>query len=318
MISYLELENYRGFRKYKLAGLTRVNLLVGKNNSGKTSLLEAVRLLASGGDVWVISRIARQRGELLYSQEDQDATVFIYPDVSHLFYNRNFNVYSRLSLRSDGDHGKLVVYVVNVWDVPENVQRSDIDDNKDRSYLGLATRIESDTPPHKTGRVIPVSEEGAVYLDRAFRSGRINRTKADQGVVQFVSQDSLERGSMSEMWNKVIIEGKEQDVVNAMRILEPKLSSIAFLSSQQSARYEPRGGILVGFEGSQRRYPLGSYGEGMRRLLALSLSLASAQEGILLIDEVDTGLHYSIIGDMWLLIVETAKRYNIQSVCDHP
>ncbi|MGP0068964.1 MAG: AAA family ATPase [Isosphaeraceae bacterium] len=73
MISYLELQNYRGFDQYKLSGLARINLLVGKNNSGKTSILEAVQLLASGGDARILSRIARQRGEVLYDPDDQDS-----------------------------------------------------------------------------------------------------------------------------------------------------------------------------------------------------------------------------------------------------
>jgi predicted ATP-dependent endonuclease of OLD family len=50
----------------------------------------------------------------------------------------------------------------------------------------------------------------------------------------------------------------------------------------------------------------------MRRMLALSLSLARSQNGILLIDEIDTGMHYSIMGDMWLLVADAAKQHNIQ------
>lgn len=44
----------------------------------------------------------------------------------------------------------------------------------------------------------------------------------------------------------------------------------------------------------------------------MALGLATTKGGVLLIDEVDTGLHYSVLGDVWLLIVEAAKRYNIQ------
>jgi len=117
---------------------------------------------------------------------------------------------------------------------------------------------------------------------------------------------------MSEMWDKVATEGKEQDVVGAMKILDESLNSIVFLSGDRAYRFESRGGILLGFEGMQGRLPLGSYGEGMRRLLALTLSLAKTQNGILLVDEIDTGLHYSIMGDMWRLVAQTAKRYNIQ------
>ena len=117
---------------------------------------------------------------------------------------------------------------------------------------------------------------------------------------------------MSAMWDNVVTEGQEQDVVGAMKILESKLNSIIFLSGDRPYRYEGRGGILAGFEGMQGRLPLGSLGEGMRRLLALSLSLARTKNGILLIDEIDTGLHYSIMGDMWLLVAQTAMRYDIQ------
>lgn len=49
MLKTLAISGFRGFKSYKLADLTTVNLIVGKNNSGKTSVLEAIDLLASGG-----------------------------------------------------------------------------------------------------------------------------------------------------------------------------------------------------------------------------------------------------------------------------
>ena len=57
---------------------------------------------------------------------------------------------------------------------------------------------------------------------------RLFRYRPDDGSVQFISQDSLERSSMSEMWDKVATEGKEQDVVGAMKILDESLNSIVF------------------------------------------------------------------------------------------
>jgi hypothetical protein len=49
MFSQLQFEFFRGFRTLHLEGLRRVNLVVGKNNSGKTSVLEGIALLASPG-----------------------------------------------------------------------------------------------------------------------------------------------------------------------------------------------------------------------------------------------------------------------------
>ena len=49
MIRNLKLERYRGFDSYELTELSRVNLLVGKNNCGKTSILEAIDLFVLRG-----------------------------------------------------------------------------------------------------------------------------------------------------------------------------------------------------------------------------------------------------------------------------
>jgi hypothetical protein len=317
MIRKLELENYRGFSRYKLSSLARVNLLVGKNNSGKTSILEAVRLLGASGDPRVLAAIARQRGEVLYDPEERDTRRVVYSDISHFFFGHIFEPGVHFSVRADdedNEFGNVNVHVLNVTEFNEG-QRLLFDETNPRATIGMGIQIDNSQQPPSPSKppiIFPVTDEGALSIDQAARFGRISRWKADEIVVQYISQDSLERGSMSEMWDKIVTEGREQDVVKAMRILEPTLSSIVFLSGERTYRFETRGGILVGFEGNQRRLPIGSFGEGMRRMLALSLTLAKSQGGILLVDEIDTGLHYSIMGDMWLLVVEAAIRYDIQ------
>lgn len=47
-------------------------------------------------------------------------------------------------------------------------------------------------------------------------------------------------------------------------------------------------------------------------MLALAICLSQTRGGILLVDEIDTGLHYSILGDMWLMLVNAAKQYDTQ------
>ncbi len=63
MLTELAIENYRLFRSLRLEGLKRVNLIAGKNNTGKTALLEALRILAAEGDNTVVNHILKQRGE---------------------------------------------------------------------------------------------------------------------------------------------------------------------------------------------------------------------------------------------------------------
>ena len=50
----------------------------------------------------------------------------------------------------------------------------------------------------------------------------------------------------------------------------------------------------------------------MWRILGLALALANAKGGVLLVDEIDTGLHYSVMEDMWRMISERATALNAQ------
>ena len=58
--------------------------------------------------------------------------------------------------------------------------------------------------------------------------------------------------------------------------------------------------------------PLRSLGDGMQRMLGIALALANAQDGILLVDEVENGIHYSVQPELWQLVFRLARRLNIQ------
>lgn len=50
----------------------------------------------------------------------------------------------------------------------------------------------------------------------------------------------------------------------------------------------------------------------MWRMLGLALSLANAERGVLLVDEIDTGLHFSVMEDMWRMINSQAGSLSVQ------
>jgi ABC-type phosphonate transport system ATPase subunit len=312
MLKSIEFENYRGFNHYRLANLARVNLLVGKNNCGKTSVLDAIHLLASGGDPSVLYRMAYQRGEMLSVEEDEERSKSrrtYFADVSHFFNGHDLREGSFFRIATANDLGAITVNVVANEPSEQRRLFSDLDDIASPFALQFKNSRRH-TPAEPT--VVPVAENGAFSADlvRRFSTAR----GIDRGVipVQFITPDSLEPLPMSQMWDGVLLERKEELVNAAMRILEPQLANIQFLTSPSPYRYGRRGGVVVAMEGEKRRVPLGTYGDGMRRLLALSLSLVRTNDGLLLVDEIDTGFHYSIMGDMWKLVVSAAIRSNVQ------
>ena len=65
-IRNLRIENFRGFSRLEMKDLGRINLIVGANNSGKTTVLEAINVLMAGGDAWAIWSILYRRGETVW------------------------------------------------------------------------------------------------------------------------------------------------------------------------------------------------------------------------------------------------------------
>lgn len=117
---------------------------------------------------------------------------------------------------------------------------------------------------------------------------------------------------MHEMWNEALIDGLEGLAVEFLQIIEPRLRGVYFLSGRIRGRSEQVAPIVASIEGAKKRVPLGSMGDGMRRLLALSLALIGSRAGIQLVDEIDTGLHYSSLPQMWRLVIETAMKADTQ------
>ena len=70
--------------------------------------------------------------------------------------------------------------------------------------------------------------------------------------------------------------------------------------------------MIVKLSDSDLPIPIGSMGDGIWRLLGLALATVSAQGGVLLVDEIDSGLHYSTMSDMWKIIWQTATKLDVQ------
>lgn len=313
MLHTLALKGFRGFGSYRLSGLTRVNLLVGKNNCGKTSVLEAIELLASEGNPRVLYDSLRRRGERGTRRMPRPVM-----DVAHVFHGHACSPGVSFEL-SSSDNGKdtLKVKILSLEEVDEKVDDWDLRVKKWQQRRLLV--LDEDVPPALAmhidmgvpGReiLLPVMEDGTIGIkyERPLRSSLSLRNSHSTTSVHFLTLDAFDPASMGGMWDIVLEKGLEDEIVSDMKLLEPNLDSIHFLTSGGFSS-----GILIGLCNSGRRLPIGTYGDGMRRLLALRLSFIGAANGVLLIDEIDAGLHWTIMEEMWQFVVEVASRLNVQ------
>ncbi len=297
MIHSFKLRAYRGFAGYELSGLARLNLLVGRNNSGKTSLLEAIQLWVSGGSPEVLWATAERRGELA-REDEPDSPRERLALIGHLFHGHRPAVGADLLLSADV--------------APPS---SSVDDGRSARELRLALEageagIELAVgPPERRLALTP--ELGLSHADaRRARSVEVNG--ASDAVL--VTTDSLDQRAFRALLDGVVLTDEEDHLIRALQSIEPRLERIVPLSGATSGgwRSSGRGGVVARLRGVEARVPLGSMGDGIWRLASLALAMVRARGGVLLVDEVDTGLHYTVMDSMWRMVRDAAERLDVQ------
>lgn len=117
---------------------------------------------------------------------------------------------------------------------------------------------------------------------------------------------------MVELFDQVVLMPEERFVIEALNTIEPSIERIAPVGFHNYRINNFSSGFVIKIANSNQRIPIGSMGEGIWRMLGLALALVNARDGVLLVDDIDTGLHFTTMSDMWKLVWETAKRLNVQ------
>jgi hypothetical protein len=140
------------------------------------------------------------------------------------------------------------------------------------------------------------------------RAGEVAKPR---GPVVFIATEGLTRDRVVSIFDSIVLTPDEGIVLRALHTIEPAIERIASVGTNKRSPWrDGHGGIVMMVAG--QRVPVGSLGDGIWRLLGIALSLARARGGVLLVDEIDTGLHYSVLVDMWRLVFETARSLDVQ------
>jgi hypothetical protein len=309
MISSIEIQGYRGFERFEMTGLGRVNLLVGTNNGGKTSVLEAVFLLMSEGDPAALWQVLSRRGERLVTEvAASPLTSRTEAEVRHLFRGHEIRPGSSFALSATNQKQCSVAFAVTETSSNPRTQEA-IVDHDGISLPGLALDITGHRQP--AVRRIPLT--GAGGLSAAFEASHWSGRRTGEPPI-FIASDSLMSDELVGLWNSVSLTPAESLVLKALQFVDPEIERIAVQVTTARSYYlsGSRGGFIVKRRGTEGPIPIGSMGDGMWRMLVMAIAITQCRGGVLLIDEIDSGLHYSVMSDMWRLIFNTAKELDVQ------
>jgi len=301
ILNSLEVLNFRAFRDLKIEHLGRVNLLVGKNNVGKTCLLEAIQLYASRAAtptfIWEIMRTRQEVKQRFVNVRDMLAAL------KYLFYGRN-DIKPGLQPIQIGPinspHEMLSIAVD--WSVTETrdgtLHTRPLEPGEDYTADNLVPRFTIQTAGHTLSYPIDPSLPQDIL-----------RLNSNEIPCIFTSANGLSSQSLTELWDSIALTRLEGDVLTALRLIAPGLVNLNFVSTPLSGRERIP---VVKIKDVDEPLPLYSLGDGMLRTLGISLALVNAKNGILLIDEFENGIYYTVQPDLWRLIFQVARRLNVQ------
>ena len=308
MLKSIKIKNFKNITNLEIPHLTKVNLITGKNNTSKTTLLEAVGLWASNMDFDLIYSIIDQRGELSFSKGNIGRNIDNFNSLRSLFHNRELDFNGQKNIYIGNEKDYIEMGFVNY--IEENIERMSEDgktsvvgkmrkkiksfDNFEDTSLGL----EINTKDYEN--IFPITES------RDFR--RLGQS-SQKKIVQFIRPSFQENEINGILWDKITISDKEDYVIDALKIIEEDLEKIAFIKVEGS-REERR--VTAKVKNNAERVPLKSMGDGINRVLSITLGLVNSDNGYLLVDEFENGLHFSVQEKLWEIVFDLSIKLKVQ------
>ena len=311
----LSIKGFRGIADLSIPALGRVNLITGRNNVGKSSILEALRIFAQNAAPQIIMEILRNREEDFRAGNEADRLEGLeelenaFP-LSSLFYGfpkfPNSSNEIVVSSKSEGLGKALTIFVD--WVPAENfAPRSQASQRRGQpsfsedfgDILSLVVETENGPNFYRLEEFI-----------RPFPTSRLIRSRRIRMPHQFVSSHGSGRtGHLGPLWDEVVYQGVERYVLDALHIIEPRISSLFMVGDEGVGRSRK---AIVRMHDLKDPVPLRSLGDGINRVVVIILSLINAGGGLLLVDEFENGLHHTVQLDGWRMIFSLAKELKVQ------
>jgi AAA15 family ATPase/GTPase len=317
MLKSLVVKNFRMLEDFSIPKLGRVNLIVGKNNSGKSSVLEAIRIFAGSAEAGLLENIALGHDERVRSRE-----VDFYSEDTPLPFESFFS--SRIFPDEDGKAIEIgdplaheMLSIEHGYFLEQEESRTDESGTSTftrRKRLSKSAVTEGQDYSGQALYVSKGSRSFSVRMDtlRDPLNEMPRHLPCSVIPTRFVSIDEL-----ADEWDKIALTDNQDIVKDALKFISPDFQDITFVRRDDrgtTARRQPQLSrtAMVRLAGSPRPVPLNSLGDGMLRVLQLILKVFPAKGGALLIDEFENGLHYSIQEKIWGLLFELAVKLDIQ------
>jgi len=292
-LSWFKVENFKCFEAFEMENIGQFNLIFGDNNTGKTTVLEA----------------------LLF--DDENFNQFLYNLYGTLSFRGFFNKNSKsntlnlniintfFSVKTNDDVAKFFYKKSPPFNFTNEVITMQYQTLKEMD-IELRTKLHENT----TTQTLPKD----IFLFKTSNNTfplsvyTIENKEDTKGYLPLISFNQTYGKDLISFYSEIQQSKKlKTNFINSLSLFIPDIEDIEITTSYSN---EPL--IAVRLENTDSPIPLSMFGDGAKKLFRILVELPKCKYRRLMIDEIDTGIHYSRFKGFWKTILAAAKKNDVQ------
>lgn len=300
-IESIEINSFRGIKQLEITGFSNINLIVGDNNSGKTTFLEAIQLLFAKTQIGSVKKIINQRSVLSPDRNSFYVSFIKMFDIEQSLDQLEFDIYAKTSngvLRFELSGQEKSI------SGDEALQLSALSPREKMQYK-RSSAILPETAKVFVGSIVS-------QTNKKFTEQDIRITSMDTGLPGATLKKEVQYipsfGHMRYDLLQNIVDNPEYKklTIDILRQFDSEIADICYTKADDGTYLE----TIINKNGSSM--PFSVYGDGIKKILYILNKLFVSSDSILLIDEIETGLHKKYYDVLFPVVFALANKLNVQ------
>jgi AAA15 family ATPase/GTPase len=301
MIKKISVFNFKVLRGLKNVSLNKITLIGGRNNAGKSSLLEALFLYLDRKNADMFARQVMWRSLINMPLEPSQYW-------EPFFYN--FDLSKKIAIEMDSkelESGRLEITYQNnfVPKVPIPAMNNGVilptttQSASRQSFSALSIQHETGVNTDIKMHLIMTSQAISCLIEHDI--------SAQIPIAVFMNSIQILDISNPERLGILDKKNEQAKILPLLRMFEPKLERLILIKSGPND-------IIHAVIDDKKATPVHLLGDGFCRCLSIILALATNTDGVLFIDEIENGIHHSLLTEFWSFLIEASNIYNCQII----
>lgn len=286
----ISIKNFRGINNLQIDDIKQFNIFTGKNNCGKTSILEALFLLIGMSNPRLPFSINNFR-DLILTEDD---------DFRFIFNNLNFKNTPLINGMLETHRRQLEITPHIARPKKDNtIEENQLLKDPDVSLATTSTynQIDGIILQFQRNRDKKLSIEVSMKQDKI----KLHKDYKEELNGTYINPRSI-MGELNGRFDVLLEKKNLQSIITSLKGIEKNISDIRM----------GKGNMIYVDIGIEKLIPINLVGDGLRRILSIVTTISDTKNDIVLIDEIENGLHYSSLSTLWKAIIRSAKDNNVQ------